>query len=248
VLERPRPAGTAGGGRAMTAIRKVKLSDQLYEQLLALIIKGEFAEGDQLPSEMELALRFSLSRPVVREALARLREERVITSRKGAGSFVLRRPPPLSQVYAPIQSLRDIRLCYEFRAMLEGEAAELAASRRSDEDLERILAPVEALAKAVAERRAEMAVGFAFHRAIAQAARNHFLTTTLDLIHDQLSFAMTLQRNLSLTPPTERHTLILKEHRAIFEAIKDGAPARARSRMRGHILRSWERLYGDGGG
>ena len=60
-----------------------KLGDIVYDEVFALIANGEFAENTRLPSETELGRRFGASRPVVREALARLRDDGLIQSRQG---------------------------------------------------------------------------------------------------------------------------------------------------------------------
>ena len=72
--------------------RQRSLSDVAYEQILADIMDGVFAENARLPAEGALAERFGISRPVVREALARLRDDGLIVSRQGSGSYVTARP------------------------------------------------------------------------------------------------------------------------------------------------------------
>ena len=83
----------SGGFPAAT---RGRLADHAYNVLLHKIVTGEFREGDPLPSENELCTLFGVSRPVVREALQRLRKQGVVTSRRGSGSFVRWRtfPPP----------------------------------------------------------------------------------------------------------------------------------------------------------
>ena len=77
-----------------------RLGDQLYHRLAVLIERGEFAEGGRLPPETELAERFHVSRPVIREALSRLRSVGVIVSRRGSGSFVQKRADRPAEVPA----------------------------------------------------------------------------------------------------------------------------------------------------
>lgn len=81
------PLNYAGGPR------QVKLSDQIYERIFGLIVSGEFPEKSKLPTEVELADRLKVSRTIVREALARLRDEGFVISRQGAGTFVQRQKP-----------------------------------------------------------------------------------------------------------------------------------------------------------
>ena len=93
--------------------------------MAALIDRGEFGEGVRLPAESELAARFGVSRPVIREALSRLRVMGVIVSRKGSGSYVQKRadrPRECSATigFGPLDSLAQVRKCYEFRVEPRG--------------------------------------------------------------------------------------------------------------------------------
>src|ERR1700728_4154358 len=71
-----------------------RLGDQLSSRISDLIDRGEFGDEGRLPSELALADRFGVSRPVVREALSRLRSRGVIVSRKGSGSYIKKSPAP----------------------------------------------------------------------------------------------------------------------------------------------------------
>ena len=105
--------------------RKIKgLPDQIYSDILNRILEGEYKEGERLPTEHALAERFATSRPTVREALARLRADGIITTRHGSGTTVARRPDPDVRRFAPLETLSDIRRCYEFRIVTEAGAAD----------------------------------------------------------------------------------------------------------------------------
>src|ERR687895_671455 len=114
---------------------EAKLSSGIYEQLFERIVVGEFPVNARLPSETELARRFGASRPVVREALARLRDDGLIVSRQGSGSYVKKRPDQAVLQFVPVGSIADIQRCFEFRAGLEAAAAALAATRWEEGDL-----------------------------------------------------------------------------------------------------------------
>src|ERR671916_1206506 len=124
----------AAAGLATAAV-EAKLSAGIYEKLFERIVAGEFPVNARLPSETELARRFGASRPVVREALARLRDDGLIVSRQGSGSYVRRRPDQAVLQFVPVGSIADIQRCFEFRAGLEAAAAALAATRWEDGDL-----------------------------------------------------------------------------------------------------------------
>ncbi|MBU2089350.1 MAG: GntR family transcriptional regulator, partial [Alphaproteobacteria bacterium] len=124
--------GTGGGVTldfvAVAPLRQSKLADQLYEQIMLQIVNGSLAIGEKLPSEAQLCQLFAVSRPVVREALARLRADNVIASRRGSGTYVQSRPAADLVRLAPSGVLAELLRCYEMRVALEGEAAYLAAT------------------------------------------------------------------------------------------------------------------------
>src|SRR5712672_3080063 len=92
---KPRRAGPPRSGTQTRAPRSVRSDDPLYLQLVRAlkdeIVSGVHPVGSQLPTEEELCERFSVSRYTVREALRRLREDHLVSSRKGAGTTVV--PP-----------------------------------------------------------------------------------------------------------------------------------------------------------
>ena len=92
-----------------------------------------------------MALRLGASRPVVREALARLREDGVIVSRQGSGSYVRRRPDLAILRFVPVGSIADVQRGFEFRVGLEGAAAALAAERWEEADIAEIRRALTAL-------------------------------------------------------------------------------------------------------
>ena len=106
---------------------EARRSGGIYEKIFERIVSGELAVNARLPSEADLARSCGVSRPVVREALARLREDGIIVSRQGSGSYVKRRPDSAILRFIPVSSIADVQRGFEFRAGLEGAAAALAA-------------------------------------------------------------------------------------------------------------------------
>ncbi|WP_344359667.1 FadR/GntR family transcriptional regulator, partial [Brachybacterium phenoliresistens] len=107
------------------------LSDGIYERIYKSISAGDWPVGTKLPSEVELAVQFGVSRPVVREAMLRLRIDGLIESRQGAGTRVISVPSRSVIEFAEPGSIADLQRCYEFRVGVEGEAAYVAAQRQS---------------------------------------------------------------------------------------------------------------------
>jgi GntR family transcriptional repressor for pyruvate dehydrogenase complex len=123
---------TRPGARSTASqMRDRTLSDRAYERILSMIVGGEIPVGGKLPTEQSLSEQLGISRPVLRQALRQLREDDVIVSRQGSGSYVQRRPKDAVLDFAPIGSIADVQRTFEFRVAIEGEAALLAADRRT---------------------------------------------------------------------------------------------------------------------
>jgi DNA-binding FadR family transcriptional regulator len=213
------------------------LVDRVHEQVLRLIVRGEFPRERKLPTEAELCTRFGVSRTVVRAALIRLREEGHLRSQQGSGWVVVRGPEPGSLHYPPIRSVADLERSYEFRIAVEGQAAWLAATRHTAEDLRAI---EEALAEADSDHARfapDLApeLNFRFHRAVARATGNPFFTVTLEAIPNLIGAGPVELRDPGLEDPEARRRLIVEEHREIYRAIaRRDAPA-ARAAIERHI-------------
>ncbi|MFM0049096.1 FadR/GntR family transcriptional regulator [Caballeronia grimmiae] len=222
------------------------LADRIYSDILSSIIEGEFKEGDRLMTEHALAERFATSRPTVREALARLRADGIIVTRRGSGTMVGRRPDPNVRRFAPLETLSDIRRCYEFRIVTEAGAAELAASKADEDDISAIQDAWDRLERVVEAQQGTGAKDdFAFHLAVARASKNQFFITALSFIEEQVVFSMNLSRNLSLVKTLERQRLVQREHLDVLDAIRARDSARAADAMKTHLENALDRMFGD---
>src|SRR3954468_21449989 len=105
-----------------------RLPERLYEQLTAELAEGRFAAGQRIPSEHALCTIYKVSRPVIREAIARLQADGLVVTRHGSGTFFTERGQSLQ--FDGAASLQDEHCC-ELRKAIEGEAAFLAAQRWS---------------------------------------------------------------------------------------------------------------------
>lgn len=119
----------ADGGVALHLERgqRVRLADQLYGQIFDQIASGRLNVGDKLPSEHEICEKFGVSRPVVREALLRLRADGLVTAHQGLGTFVSHQPAPRLKTFSDVQNVGAYLRAQEVRVALEGDAARLAA-------------------------------------------------------------------------------------------------------------------------
>jgi len=217
---------------------------RIYSDILNRIIEGEYKEGERLPTEHALAEQFATSRPTVREALAQLRADGIIATRHGSGTTVIRRPDPDVRRFAPLETLSDIRRCYEYRVVVESGAAALAAQTAEDADIAAIRAEWENLERIVETAGIGAKDDFAFHLAVTRASKNQFFVSALSSIHEQMMFSMNLSRNLSLVKSVERQRLVQREHLEVLDAIQQRDPERAARAMREHLEHAIERMFG----
>lgn len=217
---------------------------RIYSDILNRIIEGEYKEGERLPTEHTLAERFATSRPTVREALAQLRADGIIATRHGSGTTVMRRPDPDVRRFAPLESLSDIRRCYEYRIVVEAGAAALAAQKADDADVEAIQREWDNLQTIIETSGIGAKDDFAFHLAVARASKNPFFITALSGIQEQMVFSMNLSRNLSLVKSIERQRLVQQEHFEVLEAVRARDSERASRAMRTHLEHAVNRMFG----
>lgn len=223
--------------------KRTRLSDTVYGQILEDIARLGLPQDTRLKTENDYARAFGVSRPIVREALARLREDGVIYSRRGSGTYLKRPMTPAIKRFAPIASIADIQRCFEYRMAIESMTARLAAQRWDDESLADIERASRTFEAALAERQVAVDLDLAFHLAVARASRNHFLVSALEHTRDQIEVALNLVRNLSLLRPDAVRLAAPREHAAIVAAIRARDGELAGARMVEHLQNSKTRVF-----
>jgi DNA-binding FadR family transcriptional regulator len=223
--------------------RERRLAEVLYDSLLARVVDGTYAPASRLPSETELAGEFGVSRPIVREALARLRRDGLVVSRQGSGTFVQRHPDEEVPRFRPLSSVAEISQWFEFRAMVEGTAAALAAERIDAAGLARVEAASAAFEAVVAEGGASSAEDFAFHLVIAECGRNRYFVEVLQMLRPHLMMVVALSRSLTTRYVDMQKQQTRQEHQAVLDALRRRDPAAARGAMLRHIENTRWRLF-----
>ena len=215
--------------------------------LRRIIHLGHYPDGTRLPTERQLASELSVGRGPIRRALAVLEAEGRISRHIGQGTYVGNRPavarPEPSRQLIGTASPGDIM---ETRLTIEPRLAAMAAVRASDEDINYLRLCVtksEAAENWTAWDRWDMT----FHRTIALAARNAMLAELIELINKA-------RRNPyqsptpKLTSGPEWRSFLVRQHRAITEAIAERNPQAAAKAMRSHLISVEERMFGDSDG
>lgn len=218
------------------------LADVVFERMHRAIKSGAYQPDERLPTEHDLAAEFEVSRPVIREALRRLRDQGLIYSRRGAGSFVraVGMKEPLG--FGQLENVADLLNCYEFRLTVEPAAAAAAAARHDTISLGAIRQALELMRDATNRQSHREDADFQFHLAIARAAQNSYFSTAMEALKDHIAVGMKFH-GASVKREAAGLTRVFAEHEAIAEAIAAGDGTRAKQLMHDHLTGSRERLF-----
>jgi GntR family transcriptional repressor for pyruvate dehydrogenase complex len=236
---RPDPSA---GTLVLARGQRTRLSDQLYGQIFEQIVSGRLKVGDRLPSEKEICEQFGVSRPVVREALLRLGADGLVTAHQGLGTFVSHQPVARIQSFARAQDVASYLRCQEVRMALEGDAARLAAERRTQEQMEAIEEAHVRFAQNAEKGKPDPQDDLAFHASVASAAQNDFYLEVLEHINESLIGFMRLSLSLTRTGSKQRAQRVVEEHAAIVDAIREQDGERARVAMQFHLGQARRRV------
>lgn len=218
-------------------IKPKKMSTQIAEQIRSSILTAAFSPGEKLPPERELAELFGVSRPSVREALNILAAAGLVESHQGGGTIVkslveMSAGNPLSEM---IKCERERALdVIEVRKSMEACTAYYAAERALPDDLRKLEKIVAEMAENIARNRPSIELDAHFHITVAQATHNVVWLHLMQSIFDAMKeFQRGVWRAVYLTE--EDHRSLFIQHSAVFEAIRDRQPERARGEMLVHL-------------
>jgi GntR family transcriptional repressor for pyruvate dehydrogenase complex len=215
------------------------LAKQVADEIRGAILDGRLQIDERLPSEEELARRFGISRPTVREALKRLAAQNLIRSRRGpAGGNFVSRPDPesLSKAITGAATLLvgvggfDVDELVTARLETESLCARLAAENRTEDDIAAMATEIELQRSPSISGEEFCASDVRFHRALVDATQNGPLRLMMYTVIE------------SFIPITNMLTYGLFErrgaadsHESILAAIRDQDAGRAVERLRDHL-------------
>lgn len=216
------PDSSSPRAEALTQARRQSLVDLALEALRAHIAAGMWPVGTRIPTESELGDILHVGRSTVREAIRVLSHAGILEVRQGDGTYIRSLEDPVALMRTINRS--NLREHFELRAMLDIETARLAASRRTQRDLKRIQAGLDARGE---WERGEGVDAFiehdsAFHLAIAEASRNGAL---IQLYRYFLDAAQDAARSALLEHDVPEPGLAL--HGRLYRAIEAGDETRA---------------------
>lgn len=196
--------------------------DAVVRRIGDAIELGLLADGEQLPGETELAGQLGVSTVTLREALMALRQQGLVTTRRGrgGGSFVtLPEAPSDDRLKARLRgwSTEELRDLGDHWAALSGAAARLAAQRTAPEDLRQLRRTVEELAHAEEAATRSRLYG-RFHVELAAAAQSARLTREQVALQSEVGALLCLV----LADDAYREE-VADRHRSVLAAVQDGA-------------------------
>ncbi len=217
-----------------------RVYQQIADQLCQLIEAGEFPVDSRLPSERDLAEKFRVSRPSVREALIALEVAGLVQIRMGSGVYVCKPEHGRQRGRMPEKDFAPFEVI-QARLLIEAEIAAHAAQCRSEEHvalLEQLLAQMIMLAKG---NQNPLDVDREFHAVLARATGNQVLASMVEQLFDaRMGVLFSRLSNYFDTKSTWDQAI--REHRAILRAVKARDPDRARLAMRHHMERAYKRF------
>jgi GntR family transcriptional repressor for pyruvate dehydrogenase complex len=220
------------------------LAQEVTERLAGDIRRGRLAPGSKLPTEQEMTEALGVSRTVVREAVAALRAEGLVSTRQGSGAYVTvdQGARPFRIDPSGLSSIGDVIDVMELRLAVEVEAAALAGERASAKQVAQIRQALTALDEAIEKGDGAVAEDVAFHRSIAEATGNAQYPLFLEFLGRHVIPRQSVRVEIDTAEQQRDYlTRIQKEHRRIFVAIAARDSTEARRAMREHLRGSLQR-------
>ena len=198
--------------------------------------------GDKIPSERMLSEKFGVSRSNVKEAIQKLEFYGLLVSKPQIGTFVADIDQiAMNGMIEDILRLEepDFKSLVETRILLELKIVQLAAERRTDEDLKKMKIALEAYSKKVKNGEDAVQEDLLFHLAIAKASDNSTMNTFMLIITPEI-----------ITKFEEHHLCDkglafkgIQEHQDIFDAIKNQNAKLAKEKMKVHFKTLYQFCY-----
>lgn len=225
---------------AAAPIVRQKLSDQVFERLWEMIVSGELAPGDTMPSERVLMEKFRVGRPAVREALQSLANKGIITITHGERSRVnaLSANIALDQVDDIAKLLlsaepSNLEHLKQIRKIIEAGSVRIAAETAKASDTKHLRGLVERQRENLGDSKSFIQADIEFHVAIAEITNNPLLQT---VTRAMLIWLFEYYKPLLHWSGREDTTLL--EHSTLVDYLEANDADNAARLMREHLNRS----------
>ena len=219
-----------------------KIQKRIISQIRDLINLKNLEPGDKLPSERMLSEKFEVSRSTIREAIEKLEFYGLLKSVPQSGTFVANIGTiAMNGMIEDILRLEDpdFKSLVETRILLELKTVRLAATRRTEEDLENLEEALIAYKEKALNGLDAVQEDLLFHLAIAKASGNSTMNTFMLIIIPEIitNFQKYHVCDAGLTKRG------IDDHQAIFDAIKEQNPQLAKQKMKDHFKELYQYCY-----
>jgi GntR family transcriptional regulator, transcriptional repressor for pyruvate dehydrogenase complex len=212
-------------------VGKKRLSEEVARQIERAILDGDLRPGQLLPPERELAASFSVSRPILREAMRMLEIGGYISIEQGRGTFI--KDPITDILHAPLlqwlsKNIHQVEEFYEARLAIEPVCAALASERASDRQISQLRILVNEAGKMLVENNlaSYVSLDIDFHSEIARMADNSYLYKMLNSL---ISPEVDIRKVILRLPEHMKAAQI--GHERVLEGIEERNPDNARAAM-----------------
>ncbi len=219
-------------------VKKLNISDQVYEQLKEQLINGVWKQGDKIPSENELVALFDVSRVTVRQALSKLITLGLLETRQGEGTFVKEITPGvymkelIPYIYLNKDSFREV---LEFRLVVEVETAGIAAQKITEKDIARLERCLNRMIKYKDELEKYVYEDLHFHMIIAKSTQNTLIIQVNNIVREIIRETI---KNVTEEIGIE---VGLKYHKLLIDSFKLRDSEMAKNMMREHLQQAVEK-------
>lgn len=219
-------------------IKRTNIAEEIAEQLILMILRGDLKPGDRLPSEQEMMEKLDVGRSSVREAVRSLSVMGLVDVRQGNGAVVCDDSGFFAKAVArhSFMSPKTRQHLIEVREIIEVGAAYLAAARATDQDMASLRSTLEEMRASLEDIEKCLDLDLAFHLTLADATQNAILYEIILSIRELMK--RFIQDNLSMPGSA---AAALREHEQVARAIERGDPAAARDAMLAHLRAVIER-------
>lgn len=208
------------------------LVDRLAGEIRGSINKGDYALGERLPTITEMARRFRVGHPTVREALKKLETLGIVEIRHGSGVYVTRTRDVLMVAgdYGGKATKKLLLDLIQARIPIEMQSVSLASKNASAEDVAEMRRLIDTAGENLDNDAVLNAVNMAFHRQVAAASGNTVIVQLLDVLQQLFTDEQRLILGIFGSRARDHD-----EHLAIFEALEQRKEKLATARMRKHL-------------
>ena len=223
------------------AVNEIKTqSDYLAQEIKEMIVSGEISDGFRFPNENEFRRELNVSRATLREAYKILDTQGFI-QRTRQGTVVKDK----KEIARDGNFTASLELAYneeiiEFACALEPEAVYLAAKKADEKKIEKLEALLIECEESSSNARQLMDTNYRFHAYIREMAENNLITSVLSAYYDMFNHQVVENIYKINENPKKFKNVSLQQHRAIFEAIKDGKADVAQKLAHAHLQGSVE--------